>query len=48
MTVRGKNACQLGANSCRGTGNQRYTLGHDPMLLNQFGDILIASAPERA
>jgi len=28
MTVRGKDACQFGANARRGTGYQRHTLGH--------------------
>jgi hypothetical protein len=33
MAVCGENARQLGAYARRGTGNQRYTVGHDAMLL---------------
>ena len=39
MAVGGENARQFGADARRGTGNQRHTLGHDSMLLNQLQDM---------
>ena len=42
MASRCENARQLGAYARRGTGNQRHTLGHDSMLLNQLQEMRLA------
>src|SRR3979490_1565862 len=39
MAIRCETAGQFGAYSCRGTGNQRHTLSHDSMLLNELHDM---------
>jgi hypothetical protein len=39
MTLGSENARQLGAYAGRCTGNQRHTLSHDSLLLNQLQEM---------
>ena len=43
MAVRCENARQLGAYARRGTGNQRHTLGHDSILINQLQEMRLTA-----
>src|ERR1700716_248637 len=43
MAIRCENAGQFGAYSRRGTGNQRHTLSHDLMLLNELQDMRLTT-----